>query len=68
MVVLAKTHVACKNADGDFTLNRFVMKFVAQGSCPFDVIVVDEASQVDVARVRRACKQMMLKFERSSVL
>ncbi|MEY2711040.1 MAG: hypothetical protein RL487_823 [Actinomycetota bacterium] len=47
--VLAKTHVATRNAEGDCTLDRFARRYVAQGTCPYDVLVIDEISQVDVA-------------------
>ena len=58
--ILAKTHIAVRNIGGDLTLNAFVMRHVAQGSCPFDVIVIDEVSQVDIALWTEIVKVAML--------
>ena len=46
--VIAKTHAQVQNAEGDCTADRLLWRYLNQGRCPFDVIVVEELSQLGV--------------------
>jgi hypothetical protein len=46
--VLAETHQACANwGQGCVTADHFVRKYVANGCCPCDLLIVEEASQIN---------------------
>ena len=44
--VIAKTHAAVQNAQGDCTADRLLWRFLNQGRCPWDWIVVEEVTQI----------------------
>jgi hypothetical protein len=48
-VVIAKTHCAVQNAEGDHTANHFLHKYVLHGTSRAHVVVIEEISQIDVA-------------------
>jgi hypothetical protein len=46
--VIAKTQQACANwGQGCVTADHFVRKYVANGCCPCDLLIVEEASQIN---------------------
>jgi tRNA uridine 5-carbamoylmethylation protein Kti12 len=49
VVVVAKTHCAVQNAEGNHTCNHFVHKYIRNGSTRADVIVIEEISQIDIS-------------------